>query len=62
MVTGTQFGVDYQVIKMYMPLLAHNANIPKSYYFPQYFPRNYLLCKNNVLKPLFSFAGKGVNL
>ena len=47
------------ISKCMMPLLAHTY-IPKSYYLND-FPETIAL-QEYVLKPLFSFAGKGVNL
>ena len=47
------------ISKCILPLLEHNY-IPKSYYLND-FP-NDLNLKDYVLKPLFSFAGKGINL
>lgn len=47
------------ISKAILPLLKHK-NVPKSYYVND-FPATENL-ENYVLKPLFSFAGKGVNL
>jgi hypothetical protein len=49
----------FMISKCIMPLLEHK-NIPKSYYVKD-FPSD-LELGNYVLKPLFSFAGQGVNL
>ncbi len=49
----------YMISKCIMPLLKHK-NIPKSYYLND-FPTDLDFSKY-VLKPLFSFAGKGINL
>ncbi len=49
----------FMISKCVMPLLEHK-NIPKSYYLTDY-PIN-LDLKKYVLKPLFSFAGQGINL
>lgn len=49
----------FMISKCIMPLLEHK-NIPKSYYLTD-FPTN-LDLGNYVLKPLFSFAGQGINL
>ena len=49
----------FMISKCVMPLLEHK-NIPKSYYLSDY-PVN-LDLKKYVLKPLFSFAGQGINL
>lgn len=49
----------FVISKCIMPLLKHK-NIPASYYLNDY-PKN-LDLGNYVLKPLFSFAGQGVNL
>jgi len=49
----------FMISKCVMPLLEHR-NIPKSYYLTEY-PVN-LDLKKYVLKPLFSFAGQGINL
>lgn len=49
----------FLISKCIVPLLKHK-NIPPSYYLDKY-PENIDL-ENFVLKPLFSFAGKGVNL
>lgn len=49
----------FLVSKCIMPILEHK-NIPKSYYLNN-FPKDIDL-KEYVLKPLFSFAGKGINL
>ncbi len=49
----------FMISKCIMPLLAHKS-IPKSYYLND-FPPNIDL-KKYVLKPLFSFAGQGINL
>ncbi|WGK65302.1 hypothetical protein [Croceiramulus getboli] len=47
------------ISKCIMPLLKHK-NVPKSYYLDDY-PEDLDLSRF-VLKPLFSFAGKGINL
>lgn len=49
----------FKVSKFLLPLLKHRF-IPKSYFLHE-FPENENL-ENFVLKPLFSFAGSGVNL
>jgi glutathionylspermidine synthase len=49
----------FMISKCIMPLLEHK-NIPKSYYVSD-FPSD-LDLSNYVLKPLFSFAGQGINL
>ncbi|MGB7395495.1 MAG: hypothetical protein WA913_13985 [Pricia sp.] len=49
----------FVISKCIMPLLKHK-NIPASYYLNDY-PEN-LALGDYVLKPLFSFAGQGVNL
>ncbi len=49
----------FVISKCIMPLLKHK-NIPASYYLNDY-PQN-LNLNDFVLKPLFSFAGQGVNL
>ena len=49
----------FMISKCVMPLLEHK-NIPKSYYLTDY-PAGLDLTKY-VLKPLFSFAGQGINL
>lgn len=49
----------FVISKCIMPLLKHK-NIPASYYLNDY-PKN-LNLGDYVLKPLFSFAGQGVNL
>jgi len=49
----------FMISKCIMPMLEHE-NIPKSYYLTD-FPADINL-DNFVLKPLFSFAGQGVNL
>lgn len=49
----------FVISKCIMPLLKHK-NIPASYYLNDY-PKN-LHLDDYVLKPLFSFAGQGVNL
>ena len=49
----------FMISKCIMPLLEH-AYIPKSYYLND-IPKN-LDYKNYVLKPLFSFAGQGIDL
>ena len=49
----------FMISKCIMPLLEHK-NIPKSYYVSDY-PAD-LDFKKYVLKPLFSFAGQGINL
>lgn len=49
----------FMISKCITPLLKHE-NIPASYYLTDY-PQD-LNLKEYVLKPLFSFAGKGVNL
>lgn len=49
----------FVISKCIMPLLKHK-NIPASYYLNDY-PKN-LKLGDYVLKPLFSFAGQGVNL
>ena len=49
----------FMISKCIMPLLEH-TNIPKSYYLTDY-PVD-LDLKKYVLKPLFSFAGQGINL
>ncbi|MBB4805662.1 hypothetical protein HNP38_000934 [Chryseobacterium defluvii] len=49
----------FKVSKFLLPLLQHQF-IPKSYFLHE-FPENENL-ENFVLKPLFSFAGSGVNL
>lgn len=49
----------YMISKCIMPLLKHE-NVPKSYYL-NHFPEDLDLSKF-VLKPLFSFAGQGINL
>ena len=49
----------FMISKCIMPLLKHKY-IPKSYYLND-FPKD-LDLKEYVLKPLFSFAGKGINL
>lgn len=49
----------FKVSKFLLPLLKHQF-IPKSYFLHE-FPENENL-ENFVLKPLFSFAGSGVNL
>ncbi|MDY7396638.1 hypothetical protein UMM65_15415 [Aureibaculum sp. 2210JD6-5] len=49
----------FMISKCIMPLLKHKY-IPKSYYLNDY-PSD-LELSNYVLKPLFSFAGKGINL
>lgn len=49
----------FMISKCIMPMLAHK-NIPKSYYATAY-PAD-LDLKKFVLKPLFSFAGQGVDL
>lgn len=49
----------FMISKCIMPLLEHK-NIPKSYYLND-FPSN-LNLNEYVLKPLFSFAGQGINL
>ena len=49
----------FMISKCVMPLLEHK-NIPKSYYLTDY-PAD-LDLKKYVLKPLFSFAGQGINL
>ena len=49
----------FMISKCILPLLEHKY-IPKSYYLNDY-PQD-LDLKHYVLKPLFSFAGKGINL
>ncbi len=49
----------FKISKYIMPLLEHDS-VPKSYFIPD-FPATENL-ENFVLKPLFSFAGSGVNL
>ncbi|ALM08528.1 hypothetical protein SB49_12460 [Sediminicola sp. YIK13] len=49
----------FMISKCIMPLLSHK-NIPQSFYLND-FPKN-LDLSAYVLKPLFSFAGKGINL
>ncbi|RPD94391.1 hypothetical protein EGM88_12495 [Aureibaculum marinum] len=49
----------FMISKCILPLLEHKY-IPKSYYLNEY-PSD-LDLSNYVLKPLFSFAGKGINL
>ncbi len=49
----------FMISKCIMPMLSHES-IPESYYLDEV-PRD-LDLKQYVLKPLFSFAGKGVNL
>tara|TARA_R110002126_G_scaffold52138_3_gene142107 strand:- start:284 stop:1480 length:1197 start_codon:yes stop_codon:yes gene_type:complete len=49
----------FMISKCIMPLLEHK-NIPRSYYVSDY-PAD-LDFKKYVLKPLFSFAGQGINL
>lgn len=49
----------FMISKCIMPMLSHK-NIPQSYYLND-FPKN-LDLSAFVLKPLFSFAGKGINL
>lgn len=49
----------FKISKFLLPLLEHQF-VPKSYFLHQ-FPENENL-ENFVLKPLFSFAGSGVNL
>ncbi len=49
----------FMISKCIMPMLSHES-IPESYYLDEV-PRDIDL-KQYVLKPLFSFAGKGVNL
>ena len=49
----------FKISKYILPLLEHES-VPKSYFVPD-FPANEKL-EDFVLKPLFSFAGSGVNL
>lgn len=49
----------FKISKFLLPLLQHQF-VPKSYFLNE-FPKNENL-ENFVLKPLFSFAGSGVNL
>ncbi|GAA4166510.1 hypothetical protein GCM10022217_40430 [Chryseobacterium ginsenosidimutans] len=49
----------FKISKFLLPLLQHQF-VPKSYFLHE-FPKNEKL-ENFVLKPLFSFAGSGVNL
>lgn len=49
----------FMISKCIMPLMSHKS-IPTSYYLND-FPKDLDLA-NYVLKPLFSFAGKGINL
>ncbi|RXM51080.1 MULTISPECIES: hypothetical protein [unclassified Chryseobacterium] len=49
----------FKISKFLLPLLQHQF-VPKSYFLHE-FPENETL-ENFVLKPLFSFAGSGVNL
>lgn len=49
----------FKISKYILPLLEHDS-VPKSYFVPD-FPASEKL-ENFVLKPLFSFAGSGVNL
>ncbi|SDI89185.1 hypothetical protein [Chryseobacterium jejuense] len=49
----------FKISKFLLPLLTHQF-VPKSYFLHE-FPENQSL-ENFVLKPLFSFAGSGVNL
>jgi len=49
----------FMISKCIMPLLKHE-NVPESYYLDD-FPEHIDL-SNYVLKPLFSFAGQGINL
>ncbi|WP_449397929.1 hypothetical protein [Chryseobacterium wanjuense] len=49
----------FKISKFLLPLLLHQF-VPKSYFLHE-FPENENL-ENFVLKPLFSFAGSGVNL
>ncbi|WP_031426908.1 hypothetical protein [Flavimarina sp. Hel_I_48] len=49
----------FMISKCILPLLKHDF-IPKSYYLND-FPQD-LVLEDYVLKPLFSFAGKGINL